>query len=244
MIPPNQDYSQVEGDFMKTKVLTILGAACAIAMMAATASAGTLDDVRKRGALQCGINTGLPGFAAPDDKGVWRGFDVDLCRAVAAAVLGDAKKIKYTHLTGKTRFTALRSGEVDMLSRNTTWTFSRDVDLQLTFVGVNYYDGQGFMVPNSLGVKSAKELSGASVCIQTGTTTELNLADYFRANGMKYEPVPVETNASFHMSDLASVTPPAARGATTRSGCAEDRQFEPRAAKALVSCGSSEPHAG
>ena len=187
---------------MKTKILSILGAAVAMTM-AVSASAGTLDDVRKRGHLQCGVNTGLPGFAAPDDKGIWRGFDIDYCRAVAAAVFGDASKLKFTHLTGKTRFTALRSGEVDLLSRNTTWTFSRDVDLQLTFVGVNYYDGQGFMVPKSLGVNSAKKLDGASICIQTGTTTELNLSDYFRTNGMKYEPVPIETNAEARTNYLA-----------------------------------------
>lgn len=156
--------------------------------------AGTLDDVKKKGFLQCGINTGLPGFAFTDDKGVWKGFDVDYCRAVAAAVLGDANKVKYTNLTGKTRFTALNSGEIDLLSRNTTWTYSRDVDLKLTFIGVSYYDGQGFIVPKKLGVKSAKELDGASVCIQTGTTTELNLADFFRSNKIKYEPVPIETN--------------------------------------------------
>ncbi|MDA0241609.1 MAG: amino acid ABC transporter substrate-binding protein, partial [Proteobacteria bacterium] len=167
------------------------------------AGAATLDDVRKRGHLQCGINTGLPGFAAPDDKGVWRGFDVDLCRAVAAAVFGDASKIKYTNLTGKTRFTALRSGEVDMLSRNTTWTFSRDVDLQLTFVGVNYYDGQGFIAPKALGVKSVKDLGGASICVQTGTTTELNLAEYFSTNKMTYKPVPIEDNTEARNNYLA-----------------------------------------
>jgi len=158
------------------------------------ASAGTLDDVKKKGFVQCGVSTGVPGFAFTDKSGNWQGFDPALCQAVAAAVLGDASKVKYTPTTGKTRFTVLRAGEVDMLARNTTWTFSRDTDLQLTFVGVNYYDGQGFMVPTALGVKSAKELDGASICIQTGTTTELNLADYFRVNNMKYEPVPIETN--------------------------------------------------
>jgi general L-amino acid transport system substrate-binding protein len=184
--------------FLKT-----VGAISAVLFAAGMANAATLDEVRKRGNLNCGINTGLPGFAAPDDKGVWRGFDVDLCRAVAAAVLGDARKVKYTNLTGKTRFTALRSGEIDMLSRNTTWTFSRDVDLQLTFVGVNYYDGQGFMIPKKLGVTSAKQLGGASVCIQTGTTTELNLADFFRANNMNYQPVPIETNSEARTNYLA-----------------------------------------
>jgi len=159
-----------------------------------TASAGTLDDVRKKGYVDCGISTGVAGFAFTDDKGNWQGFDPAVCKAVAAAIFGDTSKVKYTTTTGKTRFTVLRAGEVDMLARNTTWTYVRDVDLKLEFVGVNYYDGQGFMVPKALGVKSAKELDGASVCIQTGTTTELNLADYFRTNGIKYEPVPIETN--------------------------------------------------
>ncbi len=173
---------------------TIFHAAVAgMLLLTAGAGAGTLDDVRKRGHLRCGINTGLAGFASPDDKGVWQGFDVDYCRAVAAATLGDATRVRFTNLTGKTRFTALRSGEIDLLSRNTTWTFSRDADLQLTFVGVNYYDGQGFLVPAKLGVRSAKQLDGASICIQTGTTTELNLAEYFRINGLRYRSVPVET---------------------------------------------------
>ncbi len=185
------------------KCKTALAAAALLVGFTLPASAATLDDVRARGHLKCGINTGLPGFAAPDDRGVWRGFDVDLCRAVAAGVLGNATKVKYTNLTGKTRFTALRSGEIDMLSRNTTWTFSRDVDLQLTFVGVNYYDGQGFMIPKKLGVTSAKQLGGSSVCIQTGTTTELNLADFFRANNLKYQPVPIETNAEARSNYLA-----------------------------------------
>ena len=165
--------------------------------------AATLDDVKAAGVLKCGINTGLPGFAYTDDKGKWTGFDVAFCRAMAAAVLGDPDKVKYVNLTGKNRFPALASGEVDVLSRNTTWTFSRDVDLGFTFVGVNYYDGQGFIGRKSLGVKSAKELDGASVCIQTGTTTELNLADFFRVNKMKYEPVPIETNEEARKAYLA-----------------------------------------
>ena len=166
-------------------------------------SAGTLDDVRAKGHVQCGINTGLTGFAFTDDQGNWKGFDVALCQGVAAAVFGDASNVKYTNLTGKTRFEALKAGEVDLLSRNTTWTYSRDVDLKLTFLGVNYYDGQGFIVPASLGVNSATELEGASVCIQTGTTTELNLADFFRGNNMNYEPVPIETNAEARQNYLA-----------------------------------------
>jgi general L-amino acid transport system substrate-binding protein len=141
------------------------------------------------------VTTGVPGFAQPDAEGVWQGFDVAVCRAVAAAVLGDGSAVEFVPTTGKTRFTALASGEIDMLARNTTWTFSRDVDLKFEFTGVNYYDGQGFMVPKALGVASATELDGATVCIQTGTTTELNLADFFRSNSMSYEPVPIETGS-------------------------------------------------
>ena len=152
----------------------------------------TLDAVRSRGFVQCGVNTGLAGFAQPDSKGVWRGIDVDLCRAVAAAVFGDAAKVRFTPLTSQQRFTALQSGEVDILARNTTWTLSRDTGLGLNFAGVNYYDGQGFMVPKKLNVKSAKQLDGATICVQPGTTNELNLADYFRANRMKFKPVVIE----------------------------------------------------
>jgi general L-amino acid transport system substrate-binding protein len=152
----------------------------------------TTDGVKTRGHLQCGVNTGLAGFAQPDSAGQWRGIDVDLCRAVSAAVFGDSKKVRYTPLTAQQRFTALQSGEIDILARNTTWTISRDTGLGLNFVGVNYYDGQGFMVPKKRNVKSAKQLSGATVCVQPGTTTELNLADYFRANKMKFKPVVIE----------------------------------------------------
>jgi general L-amino acid transport system substrate-binding protein len=181
----------------------ILGAMTVAAMAAGAASAGTMDDVKARGKLNCGVTTGLVGFAAPDANGVWEGFDVSVCRAVAVAVLGDPAAVEFVTTTGQTRFTALASGEIDMLARNTTWTFSRDVDLKFEFVGVNYYDGQGFMVPKSLGVSSAKELDGATVCIQTGTTTELNLADFFRANNISYEPVPIETNAEAQQQYLA-----------------------------------------
>ena len=166
-----------------------------VAAGAVPGQAATLDDVKAAGTLKCGINTGLPGFAYTDDAGNWTGFDVAYCRALAAAVLGDASAISFVNLTGKTRFPALASGEIDVLSRNTTWTFSRDVDLGFTFVGVNYYDGQGFIGRTALGISSATELDGASVCIQTGTTTELNLANFFRVNGISYEPVPIETNA-------------------------------------------------
>ncbi|MDH3666997.1 MAG: amino acid ABC transporter substrate-binding protein [Paracoccaceae bacterium] len=181
----------------------IFGAVAAAGMMAGVASAGTLDDVRAKGFVQCGVSTGVAGFAFTDANGEWDGFDVTMCRAVAAAVFGDPKAIKFTPTTGKTRFTALASGEIDVLFRNTTWTYSRDVDLKFTFLGVNYYDGQGFMVPSGLGVSSATELDGATVCIQTGTTTELNLADFFRANNMSYEPVPIETNAEAQAKYLA-----------------------------------------
>jgi general L-amino acid transport system substrate-binding protein len=172
----------------------IVWAAAAVTMMAfgGAASAATLDDVKRNGVIKCGVSQGLPGFSNPDDKGKWTGIDVDYCRALAAAVLGDANKVKYVPLSAKVRFTALQSGEVDVLSRNTTWTHTRDTALGLDFVGVLYYDGQGFMVPKKLGVKSAKQLSGAAVCTNTGTTTELNVADYFRSNNMKYKVVAFE----------------------------------------------------
>jgi len=177
---------------MKRHMLTaILGVAVAGAVSAG-ASAATLDDIKAKGFVQCGVSQGLPGFSNPDAAGNWTGLDVDLCKAVAAAVFGDATKVKFTPLSAKERFTALQSGEVDLLSRNTTWTMSRDTTLGLNFAGVNYYDGQGFMVRKSLGVKSGLELSGASVCTNTGTTTELNVADYFRANKMEYEIVAFE----------------------------------------------------
>ncbi len=185
------------------KSVKLLAVAGSMLGLAAGAHAATLDDVKDRGVLNCGTSTGLPGFSFTDDSGNWRGFDVAVCRAVAAAVLGDANLIKVKPTTPKERFTVLRSGEIDILSRNTTWTYSRDADLQLTFIGVNYYDGQGFMVPASLGVKSATELDGASICIQTGTTTELNLADYFRVNGMTYEPVAIDTNDEARENYLA-----------------------------------------
>jgi general L-amino acid transport system substrate-binding protein len=188
---------------VKMKKSVIFSALTVAGLAAGAAAAGTMDDVKARGKLNCGVTTGLVGFAAPDANGEWKGFDVAVCRAVAAAVLGDGNAVEFVPTTGKTRFTALASGEIDMLARNTTWTFSRDVDLKFTFVGVNYYDGQGFMVPKALGVSSAKDLDGATVCIQTGTTTELNLADFFRSNGISYEPVPIETNAEGSQQYLA-----------------------------------------
>ncbi len=174
------------------KFAKALFAAAAAVGLSTAASAGTLDDVRGKGSVQCGVSQGLPGFSNPDTEGNWTGLDVDVCRGVAAAVFGDADKVKYTPLSAKERFTALQSGEVDLLSRNTTWTLVRDTSLGLDFVGVNYYDGQGFMVRSDLGVKSAKELAGASVCVNIGTTTELNMADFFRSNNMDYKPVVFE----------------------------------------------------
>ena len=180
-----------------------LGAVAAATLTAGVASAATLDDVKARGELLCGSNTGLTGFGAPDANGNWVGFDVSLCRAVAAAVLGDPAKVKFVPTTGETRFTALASGEVDLLVRNSTWTYSRDTDLKLDFVAVNYYDGQGFMVKKDLGVSSAKELDGATVCIQTGTTTELNLADFFKFNNISYTPVTVQDDSEAQRQYLA-----------------------------------------
>jgi general L-amino acid transport system substrate-binding protein len=177
---------------MKKTLLSAAIGAAVLGFAASAASAATLDDVKAKGFVQCGVNTGLAGFAAPDASGNWSGFDVDFCRAVSAAVFGDPNKVKFTPLSAANRFPALQSGEVDVLARNTTWTINRDTALGLNFRYVNYYDGQGFMVRQSLNVKSALELSGASVCVQSGTTTELNLADYFKANNLQYNPVVFE----------------------------------------------------
>ncbi len=177
---------------MKKIVLPVILGMATLGVPAGASNAATLDDVKAKGFVQCGVSQGLPGFSNTNDAGDWTGIDVDVCRAVAAAVFGDASAVKYTPLSAKERFTALQSGEVDVLSRNTTWTMSRDTSLGLNFAGVNYYDGQGFMVRNSLGVTSALQLDGASVCTNTGTTTELNVADYFRGNNMDYEVVAFE----------------------------------------------------
>jgi general L-amino acid transport system substrate-binding protein len=181
----------------------ILGIFAAVGLTAGMATAGTLDDVKAKGFVQCGVSTGAPGFAFPNDAGEWAGLDVDYCRALASAIFNDPKAVKFTPLSSAVRFTALGSGEVDILARNTTWTYSRDTDLKQTFLGVNYYDGQGFMVKKDLGVNSTLELDGATVCIQVGTTTELNLADYFKANGMSYDPVPTSDNAESQQQYLA-----------------------------------------
>lgn len=178
---------------MSKKFLTGAVGAAIFVLGASYSHAGTLDDVKAKGFVQCGVNgSNLAGFGAQDSSGKWSGLDVDLCRAVAAAVFGDATKVKYTPLSAKDRFPALQSGEIDVLARNTTWSASRDSQLGFDFRAVNYYDGQGFMVHKSIGVKSALELSGAAVCVQSGTTTELNLADYFKANKLEYKPVVFE----------------------------------------------------
>ncbi len=171
--------------------ITILSVICSLAMVP-SAFAGTLDTVKDQGFFNCGVSQGVPGFSNPDSDGNWSGIDVDVCRAVSAAIFGNPDKVKYVPLTAKERFTALQSGEIDVLSRNTTWTLSRDAQIGLEFAGVNFYDGQGFMVRKDSGITSAMELGGASVCTNLGTTTELNMADFFRANGMDYEPVVFE----------------------------------------------------
>lgn len=179
---------------MKRTTWSLAAAFLTFFISAGLSQAVTLEGVQKRGELICGVSTGIPGFSNPDDRGVWRGIDVDVCKAVAAATLGDASKVKYIPLTGKERLTAVQSGEIDMLSRSTTWTLTRDTSLGLNFAGVNYYDGQGFMVSKNLGVKSALELNGAAVCVQSGTTTELNLADYFKENNMEYKSIVFDTS--------------------------------------------------
>ena len=194
---------------MKKHAQTVIGAVLATAGLLAGTSAmagKTLDQIKQRGQVVCGVNTGLAGFSAADSSGNWSGLDVDHCRAVAAAVLSDASKVKYVPLTAQQRFTALQSGEVDVLARNTTNTLNRDGSLGLHFIGANYYDGQGFMVPKGK-ITSAKQLKGATVCVQSGTTTELNLSDYSRANNLNLRPVVfaelAATNAAYFAGRLS-----------------------------------------
>ncbi len=197
-------------------------AALAVGVTAGAAHAGpTFDSVKSRGEVVCGVHTGLAGFGAPNAQGQFKGLDIDICRAVAAAVFGDSEKVKYVALSAQQRLAALQAGEVDILSRNTTWTLTRDTANGLNFTAVNYYDGQGFMVPKSLGVSSAKELDGATVCVQTGTTTELNMADYFRANGMKLNPLTIEAfeevNAAYASGRCDAITSDASQLAAIRA---------------------------
>lgn len=188
---------------MKMKILSV-AALLAAGTVAAPAMAGvTLDAVKKRGNVLCGVNTSAPGFASADSQGKWKGLDVNICRAVAAAVLGDSEKVKYVPLSSSQRFTALQSGEIDMLARNTTWTMTRDASQGSVFVAVSYYDGQGFIVPKEFGIKSAKELDGATVCIQSGTSTEKTLADYFKAQKMSYKTVVFDTTEATQSAFLS-----------------------------------------
>ena len=207
----------------------VVGAALAITLPVGVAVADTLSDVKARGELFCGTNVGLTGFAAPQPDGTYAGFDVDLCKAIAAAVLGDATKVKYIPLTGETRFTALASGEADVLVRTSTWTYSRDTELKFDFPVVNYYDGQGFIVRKDLGVSSAKALDGASVCIQTGTTTELNLADFFKINSITYTPINVaddtEAQRQFSAGSCDAYTGDASGLASMRAAMASPADF-------------------
>ncbi|MEP0072884.1 MAG: amino acid ABC transporter substrate-binding protein, partial [Marinomonas sp.] len=177
---------------MKSNVSKILSTAAVAATLSTAATAATLDDVKSKGFIQCGVSQGVPGFSNADSDGNWTGIDVDACRAAAAAIFGDAQKVKFTPLSAKERFTALQSGEIDVLSRNTTWTYTRDSSLGLDFTAVNFYDGQGFMARKDLGVESALDLDGATVCTEQGTTTELNMADFFRKHKLSYVPVVVQ----------------------------------------------------
>ena len=205
----------------------VLAIAASIMVFASPVVAGpTLDAVKQRGEIVCGVNTGIAGFAAPDSKGEWRGIDVDVCRAVSAALFGNPGKVKFVGLTAAQRFTALQSGEIDVLSRNTTGTLARDTSLGLNFAGVNYYDGQGFLVSKKANVKSVKELNGATICVQQGTTTELNVADYFRANKISYKPVVIEkleeVIAAFFAGRCDAFTADASNLAATRSTNAQN----------------------
>ena len=170
----------------------VFGLAVGLGFSVQAQAGPTLDKIKQAGGISCGVPTGIPGFAQPDNQGKYAGFDVDICRAISAAIFGEPDKVKYVPLTAQQRFTALQSGEVDILSNNTTWTLQRDTQLGFNFGPVVFYDGQGFMVPKKLGVKNAKDLNGATICVQPGTTTELNLADYFRGNKMDFKPVVIE----------------------------------------------------
>jgi len=222
---------------MTRKLLTV---AAAVSLVAGAAGAATLDDVKAAGQLKCGVSQGLPGFSNPDDSGNWTGLDVDYCRAVAAAVLDDPDAVEFVALSAKDRFTALSSGEIDVLSRNTTWTITRDTDLGISFTGVSYYDGQGMMVPRELGVTSALELDGATICTNTGTTTELNITDYFQQHNMSFELVALENSdevvAAYGAGRCEVFT-------TDRSGLAAERLklAEPDAHMVLPETISKEP---
>lgn len=202
------------------KTMKTFAIAAFLAGLAVPALAGTLDDVKKKGFIQCGVSTGVPGFSATDDKGNFKGFDVDYCHALAAAIFADSEKVKFTPLNPTNRFTALSSGEIDILSRNTTWTLDRDAGLGFDFLGITYYDGQGFITKKALNLKTAKDLNGAAICIEPGTTTELNLADFFRANKLTFKSVvardAAEARAAYEAGRCDAYT-------TDRSGLAAQR---------------------
>jgi general L-amino acid transport system substrate-binding protein len=213
------------------RIVQLALAATALASLSGAALAGpTVDAIKQRGQLVCGVNTGLGGFGIADSTGKWVGLDVDVCRAIAAALLGDANKIRFVPLNTQQRFTALQSGEVDILSRNTTWTLTRDTQLGLNFTAITFFDGQGFMVAKKANVKNAKELNGATVCVQPGTTTELNLADYFRANNMQFRPVVIENlqevNAAFFSGRCDVLTTDASQLASIRKNDAPRGQSD------------------
>jgi len=214
------------------------GRALGAALMVATAlpaaaqqAAATLDAIRARGTLICGVNTGLAGFAQPDSQGVWRGFDTDYCRAYAAAIFGDPSKVRFVPTTAQSRFTALQSGEIDVLSRNTTWTLSRDTSLGFDFTGTNFFDGQGFMVKTSAGVKAPKDLDGATICVQPGTTTEQNLTDWSRAAKVKFTPVVIERLEEVVQAFVAGRCD---AYTTDSSGLAATRSAQPKAEDYLI----------
>jgi general L-amino acid transport system substrate-binding protein len=227
---------------MKQFRLGLKGAMAGAALMAASAlapaaaqapatGAPTLDAIRARGTLICGVNTGLAGFAQPDSQGVWRGFDVDYCRAVAVAIWNDPNKVRYVPTTAQNRFTALQSGEVDLLARNTTWTLSRDTSLGFDFTGINFFDGQGFMVKTAAGVRTARDLNGATICVQPGTTTEQNLTDWARANRIRFTPVVIE-----RLEEVvgAYVAGRCDAYTTDVSGLASTRSAQPRPAEHMI----------
>ena len=207
---------------LSKSVLATLCTTAVLALSALPAQAGkTVDEIKKRGQLVCGVSTGLAGFSAADSQGNWSGLDVDMCKAIAAAMLGDASKVKYVPLSAQQRFTALQSGEIDILSRNTTWTLTRDASLGMSFTNTTYYDGQGFMVPVKSKIKSAKQLKGATVCVQSGTTTEKNLTDFSRANKLDIKPVVFEkleaTNAAYFAGRCLAYTTDASGLASIRN---------------------------
>ena len=231
MQPLRRVMSGLKGGLLGALAVTVAGALPAAAQAPAGGNAATLDAIKARGTLICGVNTGLAGFAQPSSQGVWQGFDVEYCRALAAAIFGDAGKVRYVPTTAQSRFTALQSGEIDLLARNTTWTLSRDTSLGLDFAGVNFFDGQGFMVKTSTGVKTAKELNGATICVQPGTTTEQNLTDWARANNVQFTPVVIE-----RLEELVSAYAAGRCDAYTTdvSGLAATRSSQPNPAEHTI----------